>query len=168
MYVELGVETGHQLIATNNPTSFSILEALPAGVTLNTATGFITVDGSTVPDDYGSFTITATNSAGSDTKSKILRIGNVPVITSANEVTKVLGVAGSFQITTDLDARNDKPTHYGINNTSGAEGNFPIDDLTGIMSWDGLTGSVGVYPGRLFAQNYMGVGYQDPFTFNVQ
>ena len=66
------------LASDNNPTNWSITSgSLPAGLTLDTSTGEIT--GTPTTADTYTFTVTATNTAGSDSKEYTLIIKSVPV-----------------------------------------------------------------------------------------
>lgn len=76
--------------------TFNTSGALPSGVTLNSATGSL----SGTPGNGGifSFTITASNAAGSVSQSFTLTVNQPPAITSANTATFTVKAAGSFTV----------------------------------------------------------------------
>ena len=75
--------------------------ALPAGVTfVDNGNGTATLAGT--PTTGGSFPITlaASNSAGTTTQSFVLTVPVAPTITSAASATSIVGLAGTFTVTT--------------------------------------------------------------------
>ncbi|WP_320813990.1 choice-of-anchor D domain-containing protein [Flavobacterium sp.] len=72
-----GLPFTYTITATNTPTSYNAT-GLPAGLTINTATGVI----SGTPSVMGSFnvTITATNAAGSDNQTLVITLGAGPCL----------------------------------------------------------------------------------------
>ena len=86
------------------PITFALIDE-PAGVTINTTTGAITIL-DTVPVDEYTFTITATNALGDDEQEFTLTVIDLadaeePEITSANNTSVVFGIGGTFQVTAD-------------------------------------------------------------------
>ena len=74
----VGTSYSQTLASDNNPTNWSVTSgSLPAGLTLDTSTGEIT--GTPTTADTYTFTVTATNTAGSDSKEYTLIIKSVPV-----------------------------------------------------------------------------------------
>jgi hypothetical protein len=83
--------------------SFSVTGNLPPGVTLvDNHDGTATLTGTPPPGSGGtySFTITATNGMGSDSKSFVMTVRQSPVFTNFNTATFTAGSQGSFTITT--------------------------------------------------------------------
>jgi hypothetical protein len=80
----LGVPFSYQIIASNNPTSFTATGTLPLGLNFTSATGTI----SGTPGSPGVFpiTISASNSAGSSTKTLTITITGVAVTSSGTIV----------------------------------------------------------------------------------
>ena len=88
--------SGYQITATNSPTSFTA-SSLPPGLTIS-ASGAI----SGTPTLNGTYNtiITATNAAGTDTKTLVFTISLLaPVITSGSTASGTTGQAFSYQIT---------------------------------------------------------------------
>src|SRR5438874_5003503 len=106
---QVGVAFSYQITATNNPTSFNAT-GLPAGLTVNTATGLISgtpAAGTDTASPY-SVTISATNAGGTGSATLTLTIKPAPpVITSSLTATGTVGVAFSYQITA-----TNNPTSY--------------------------------------------------------
>lgn len=157
-YIRLGLDVSHQIIATKNPTSYSIAEALPAGVVLNGLTGVISVALETVPGNY-EITVTATNSYGSDTKVCHLIVGFVPEIIGDDFVVSTTAGGGTYQIETLLD----NAVHFGFNDfPTGLSMN--LNSATGLIT--NIGGVAGVYVGKIFASNDVGTHYLD-FTITI-
>ena len=116
----------YQIEASNTPTSFGA-SGLPAGLTVDTATGLISGT-PTVPGEY-TVTISATNAEGTGSAPLVLSIAKnaaAPTITSALVSSGVVGTAFSYQI----EASN-TPTSY---NATNLPAGLAIDSLTGIIS----------------------------------
>jgi hypothetical protein len=114
----------YTITAANAPTSFSAT-GLPPGLALNSGTGAITG----TPTTPGTFnaTITATNTAGSDTDPLVFTIAlGAPVITSATTAGGGIGVPFSYQITA-----TNSPTSFGA---TGLPGGLTINTATGLIS----------------------------------
>lgn len=119
-----GTAFTYAITASNSPTSFSAT-GLPPGLTLNTATGVI----SGTPTSPGTFnaTITASNSAGSDTDPLVITIGlGAPAITSAATAGGGIGVPFSYQITA-----TNNPTSFGA---TGLPPGLSVNASTGLVS----------------------------------
>lgn len=97
------VYAGYTITGTNSPTSFSVVGALPNGLTLNTGTGAITGTPSGNAGPYPqSFNVTvrATNATGTGSLAVTVIINKpVPTINSAPTATGATGVAFSYQVT---------------------------------------------------------------------
>lgn len=79
--VNQGQNVSYQITATNNPTSFGASN-LPAGLSLNTSTGYIT--GVLTASSSVTSTISATNSVGTDTKNLVWNITAAVLIPNAS------------------------------------------------------------------------------------
>ncbi|WP_438480140.1 beta strand repeat-containing protein [Oleiharenicola lentus] len=99
---KVGTLFSYTITASNTPTSFAVQGVLPAGVSLNTATGVISGNPADAPGAY-SVVVTATNSAGTSQPQPLLitiaPADNTPVITSATSAPSMVGAAFSYQIT---------------------------------------------------------------------
>ena len=83
--------------ATNSPTSFGAV-GLPAGLSIDPATGWIT--GTPTLAGTGTFTVSATNAAGTGTLVVPYTVRmEIPIITSGSTVTGWVGTAFSYTIT---------------------------------------------------------------------
>jgi hypothetical protein len=70
-----GTSFSYQIVASENPTSFNYIGSLPAGLSLNTSTGFIT--GTPTIAGTSSITISATNLNGTDSETLVITIVSV-------------------------------------------------------------------------------------------
>ena len=114
----------YQITATNSPTSFNA-SGLPAGLTVNTASGLI----SGTPTASGSFSVTvsATNATATASQPVTFSIAiGPPVLTSAGSATTSVGAAFFFQITA-----TNSPTSF---SASGLPPGLTVDTTTGIIS----------------------------------
>jgi hypothetical protein len=126
---QVGVAFSYTITATNNPTSYSAT-GLPAGLSVNTATGVISgtpAAGTDAGSPY-SVTISATNSGGTGSATLTLTINPPPppVITSSLTATGQVGVAFSYQITA-----TNNPTSY---NATGLPSGLTVNTTTGKIS----------------------------------
>ena len=96
------------LAADNNPTSWSVtIGTLPAGLTLDTNTG--TISGIPTAEGSSAFTVTAVNSAGSDSKELTLTINPAPVLVTGVTLNKselALYTGGSATLTATVEPEN--------------------------------------------------------------
>lgn len=127
---------GYQITATNAPMSFGA-SGLPAGFSVNTATGMIS--GSASSTGTSDITISASNVGGSGTATLVLTVlPPAPVITSPLSVTGSSGVAFSYQI-----IASNNPASY---NAAGLPAGLTVSPSTGIISGTpistGTTGAV--------------------------
>jgi hypothetical protein len=142
-----GVAFSYQITATNTPTSYSAT-GLPAGLSVNTATGLI----SGTPTAAGTSTVTlgATNSGGTGNATLTLTItAAAPIITSATSAGGTAGVAFSYQITA-----TNTPTSY---SATGLPAGLSVNTATGLISGTPTTGGVSTV--TLGATNAAGTGH---------
>ena len=142
----IGVPFSYQISATNFPTSFNAT-GLPAGVTVNTATGQIVG----TPSVIGSFSIalSATNATGTGNQTLLITVAlAAPIITSANAATGGLSQPFAYQITA-----SNFPTSF---SASGLPGGLSINAATGFIS--GSPGATGTFNVNASATNSIGTG----------
>src|SRR6266568_3722428 len=121
---QVGVAFSYTITATNSPTSFNAA-GLPAGLTVNTSTGFI----SGTPTTAGTYsvTISATNSGGTGSATLTLTINPAtPVIQPPFTATGQVGAAFSYTITA-----TNSPTSY---NATGLPAGLIVNTSTGLIS----------------------------------
>ncbi len=136
----------YQITATNAPTSYGAT-GLPAGLSVNSATGLI----SGTPTAAGTSTVSlsATNGGGSGTATLTLTIAaGPPVITSAGTASGTAGSAFTYQITA-----TNAPTSYGA---TGLPAGLSINTGTGLIS--GTPTAAGTSTVTLSATNSAGSG----------
>jgi kumamolisin len=144
-----GSAFSYAITASNSPTRFSAT-GLPAGLSINTATGLI----SGTPQSAGTSTIAlgAANAGGTGTATLILTINAaaipLPVITSPLSASGSVGSNFSYNITA-----SNNPTSY---NATGLPSGLGINTVTGSIS--GIPGSAGVFHVTLTASNAGGSG----------
>ncbi len=95
----VGTPFSYQITASGSPTSFGAA-TLPAGLTLNTATGAIT--GTPTGAGTSNVTISATNSAGTGSATLVITVNpsaSAPAISSSLTATATVGSSFSYQIT---------------------------------------------------------------------
>jgi parallel beta-helix repeat protein len=121
----VGVAFNYQITATNSPTSFDAF-GLPAGLSVNTATGLIS--GTPTTSATYSVTVSATNAGGTGTKTLSVVINPVqaPVITSPATATGTVGVAFTYQITA-----TNSPTSFSANSLPAG---LSVNRNTGLIS----------------------------------
>jgi len=147
----VGVSFSYTISATNNPTSYSST-TLPAGLSLNTATGVITG----TPTVAGTFTITDTakNISGSGIGTLTITINPVlpaiPVITSLSTAVGTIGTAFSYNITA-----TNTPTSYG--STTLPTG-LSLNTVTGAIT--GTPSVSGTFADTIKATNAAGTGIE--------
>jgi hypothetical protein len=124
----VGTAFSYQIVVTNGPTSFGA-SGLPAGLSINSATGLI----SGIPSSAGSplnVTLTATNATGTATGNVAITISpaavSVPMITSATTATGTVGNAFTYQI-----GATNNPTSF---NATGLPSGLSVNTTTGLIS----------------------------------
>jgi hypothetical protein len=122
----IGKAFRYQITASNSPTSYSVSEPLPVGLSLNATSGLI----SGTPTEAGNATITISAYNGGGLGSRLITIRilpQAPVITSAATVNGSVGSAFSHQVTA-----SNSPTSYSVS------GSLPpgltLDGATGLIS----------------------------------
>ncbi len=136
----------YQITASNNPTNYSAT-ALPAGLTVNAATGQITG----TPAAAGTFTVTlsAKNAGGTGTATLALTIVPLaPVISSAATASGTVGSPFSYQITA-----NNNPTNY---SATGLPAGLNLNSVAGQIT--GTPIEAGTFTITLSAKNAGGTG----------
>jgi uncharacterized protein YkwD len=136
----------YQIVATNSPTAFEA-RGLPAGVSVNAATGLIS-GVPTVNGVYGIYLI-AYNAQGGVVRYLLLTVGSgSPSITSGASASMQPGVPFSYQITA-----TNAPTNYAA---AGLPPGLSVNAQTGLIS--GTPTTRGVYAVALSAMNARGIG----------
>jgi hypothetical protein len=129
MSVVAGTASTFPVTATGTaPIAFSLTGA-PAGVTINAATGVISIPATVVVGTH-EFAITASGVAPDATQDFTLTVTAAPVppaITSANSTSAVAGTASTFQVT----ATGTAPITFSL---VGAPAGVTIDSATGLIS----------------------------------
>jgi uncharacterized repeat protein (TIGR01451 family) len=113
---DIGVALNYQIVASNSPTSYNAT-SLPAGVTINTATGLIS--GTPTASGPSTVNLSATNAAGTGTATLTLTVRPAAVITltkSSNLTSAASGATVTFTIQYQ-------------NTTAGAASNVVITDV---------------------------------------
>ncbi len=135
------------ITASNSPASYGAT-GLPAGLSVNTATGAI----SGTPSTAGTYntTVSATNPAGTGTKGVVITISSlpVPVITSSGTATGIIGTNFSYTITA-----SNAPSSYGA---SGLPSGLTVNSSNGMIS--GVANATGVFNATIRATNASGTG----------
>src|SRR5438046_1475133 len=120
---QVGVAFSYQITASNSPTSFNAT-GLPAGLSINTATGLIS--GTPTTAATSSVSLSATNAGGTGTMTLTLTINRAtPVITSAGTAAGQTGTAFSYRITA-----SNSPTSY---NATGLPAGLSVNATTGLI-----------------------------------
>jgi len=143
---QVGMDCDFVFTATGHPDPTFDLPGLPAGLSLDPATGVLS--GQPAVDTGGEhvLTLTAENVVGDDDQTFTLTIGEAPTITSAASLTCEVGSACDFTFTADGFPA---PTF----DLPGLPASLSLDSVTGILSGtaDALTG--GIYNLTLSAEN---------------
>ncbi|HMG83235.1 MAG TPA: sugar-binding protein, partial [Ferruginibacter sp.] len=131
------------VLADNSPSSYGAAN-LPAGLTINAATGLI----SGMATTYGVFTATvsATNAAGTGTATLTINIDSLPAVTSLVTATGKVGVAFTYAI-----SASHNPTSYAAANLPGG---LTVNTATGAIS--GKPTTSGVFITNISATNDLG------------
>jgi|GEM_PF-952809 len=144
---EVGLPFSYKLKASSNPSSYDLIGTLPGGLNFDAGTALI----SGTPTESGDFTLTmsATNNAGTGTKSLTISIlpPQPPTITSATVVKGTMNLTFRYQI---VATRN--PFEYGLTGTLPTGLHF--DSATGVLS--GTPSQAGEFPLLMSATNNIG------------
>jgi hypothetical protein len=144
------VAFNYAIVGSNSPTSYGVCGALPAGLSLDVASGVIS--GSPTQAGNANVTISATNAGGTGTASLALAIAlTPPAITSDGTATLVVGQPGTYQIV----AAND-PASYALTWQVSAPGVKSFNATTGLLSITPT--SEGSYSFTVSATNAGGTG----------
>jgi uncharacterized protein YhjY with autotransporter beta-barrel domain len=138
----------YQITAINAPLTYGA-SGLPPGLTVDTNTGLI----SGAPTATGIFnaTVTSSNGAGTGSQPVVFTITlGPPVITSPTSATGAVGIAFSYQITTQNPA-----TSF---NATGLPPGLSINTANGLIS--GTPTTVGTFPANVTATNATGTSSQ--------
>jgi len=126
---QVGTALNYAITADNSPSSFGVSSNLPAGLSLNPASGVIS--GTPTGSVTNVVTVSASNSFGGTSTNVTFAIGPLlpPVITSTNTTNGTAGQVFSYQITatnspTSYDASN-LPTGLSVNNSNGLVSGIP-------------------------------------------
>jgi PKD repeat protein len=153
-----GVAFEYDIIATNNPIVFDTNVALPAGLTLDNATGVISGT-TTVAASMVTVQLQATNSFGSDFQNLVLNIVDPPVtvVTSPNSVTGIESVTFEYDI-----AATNNPISFAI--TGGA---LPAGVVLtpGTNRIQGTPTATGPFSATITPTNLAGAG--TPFVLSI-
>jgi len=121
---KVGTAFSYQIAASGTPTSYSAT-GLPAGLTVNTATGLIS--GTPTVAATTAVTLRATNTAGTGTKSLTITVTvAAPVVSSVATASGKIGTAFSYQITA-----SGTPTSY---SATGLPAGLTVNTATGLIS----------------------------------
>jgi len=125
----------YQITATNHPTSYSA-SGLPAGLSIDTATGIISGVPTTAVDS--TLTLTATNADGTGSALTRLTVHAAPpsgpLIISSSSATGRTGQPFSFRVVTKHASRAARFTAGGLPYRDGVGSELTIDPVTGLIS----------------------------------
>jgi hypothetical protein len=155
-----GIPDTFQVTATGHPAiTYSLDGTEPVGVSINSASGMITFDGTTPAGDY-TFTITAANGIVPDAAQIFtLTVNEAPTIISASSTTVTSGTGSTFQVT----ATGHPAISYSL---TGEPAGVNIDGATGLITIDG-TVAVGSYVFTIAAANGIVPDDTQSFTLTV-
>jgi len=143
---KIGTAFSYQIIATGGATSYSAT-GLPAGLTVNTATGLIS--GTPTVAATTAVTVGATNGGGTGTKALTITVTvAAPVVSSAATAIGKIGTAFSYQITATGGA-----TSY---SATGLPAGLTVNTATGLIS--GTPSTAGTFTSSISASNSAGTG----------
>lgn len=146
---KVGTAFSYQITASNSPTSYGVT-GLPAGLSVNTATGLIS--GTPTTAGISTVTLSASNSGGTGSATLALSVASstssAPAITSAASASGKIGTAFSYQITA-----SNSPTSYGA---TGLPAGLSVNTSSGLIS--GTPTAAGTSTVTLSASNSGGIG----------
>jgi putative Ig domain-containing protein/Ig-like domain-containing protein len=164
-----GELTSFDVMATGTPTpSLSVSGALPDGVTFtDNGNGTAAMAGTPAEGTAGDYTvtITATNTEGSTSQSFILTVASLPVITTANATTFVVGSAGSFLV---IATGSPVPVVWVVEPLPAWLTFTDNEDGTATLAGAPAQGSEGIYTFTIEANTGMLPDATQTFTLTVQ
>jgi len=144
----VGTPFSYTITANNYPATFNV-SGLPAGLSVNTATGVIS--GTPTAEGTSSVSLHATNAGGTGSATLILKVkiaASPPAITSALTASGTVGTPFSYAITA-----TDNPTSF---NASGLPAGLSVNTATGVIT--GTPTAAGTSSTTLSATNAAGTG----------
>jgi Cu/Ag efflux protein CusF len=142
----VGSSFSYFITASNSPTGFAA-NGLPAGLSINTATGVI--NGTPIASGTFTSTVNAFNAGGQGTKTVTITIlPQAPVVSSAATATGTVGSAFSYSITA-----SNSPTGFAAN---GLPAGLSVNTSTGVIN--GTPSASGTFTSTVSAINLGGFG----------
>jgi uncharacterized protein YhjY with autotransporter beta-barrel domain len=152
-----GAAISYQIVATNLTTSFGAT-GLPAGLTVNTATGLISGSVTVASTQTFNATISATNATATTNRALTINISlSAPAVTSAGTASGNVGQPFTYQITA-----SDVPTSYGA---TGLPPGLTLDTSSGLIS--GTPTTAGTFNASVTATNASGTSPARPVTITI-
>lgn len=160
---QVGVAFSYQIVASENPTSYEVLDA-PAWLTLNSTTGTIT--GTPTAPGSISVRLVATNAAGSSEPVPVTfhlsPAADTPVITSPRIATGRVGTTFSYTTTVSTGTAAFTPLSF---SAAGIPPGLSINPTTGAIT--GRPSASGTYFVRITPTNSKGIGAPVILEINI-